>query len=106
MSRGRASEQSVCVYEAVSDDVNLLWPGSGCQLQWGTGSGPVRMCGDIFAAERLWRGSLLMTGHLSSSHPVVMGAGDVAWGSLRRGGGRCGRAPGVAMPSACGFSAV
>ena len=51
-----------------------------------TGSGPMLMCGDIFVAATLWRGRLLTTGHLSSSHPVVVGAGDVLWGSLRRGG--------------------
>jgi len=44
------------------------------------------MCDDIFAALRLWRDSLLTTGHLSSSHPVVVGAGDVAWGSLWQDG--------------------
>jgi hypothetical protein len=68
--------------------------------------GSMRMCGDIFAAARLWRGRLLTTGHLSSRHPVVVGAGDVAWGSRRRGGRKRGRAPGAALPSACGFSAV
>ena len=40
----------------------------------------MQMCCDIFAVERLWRGCLLTTGHLSSSHPVVVGAGDVLWG--------------------------
>jgi hypothetical protein len=83
-------------------------PAAGGDGAWAarTGSGPMRMRGDIFAASRLWRDSLLMTGHLSSSHPVVVGAGDVSWGSLLWGGQRRGRAPGVAMPSACGFSAV
>jgi hypothetical protein len=72
-----------------------------------TGSGPMWMCGDIFAAARLWRGRLLTTGHLSSRHSVVVGAGDVAWGSRRRGGPRRGRAPGAALPSACWvFSSV
>ncbi len=42
----------------------------------------MRMRGDIFAAALLWRGSLLTTGHLSSRHPVVVGAGDVAWRDL------------------------
>jgi hypothetical protein len=64
------------------------------------------VCCDIFAAARLWRGRLLTTGHLSSRHPVVVGAGDVLWGSRRRGGGKRGRAPGVALPSACGVSSV
>jgi hypothetical protein len=50
-------------------------------------SGQMRMCGDIFGAARLWRGRLLTTGHLSSRHPVVMGAGDVAWGSRSWGAG-------------------
>jgi hypothetical protein len=45
-----------------------------------TGSRLMLMCCDIFAAARLWRGCLLTTGHLSSSHPVVVGAGDVLWG--------------------------
>jgi hypothetical protein len=71
-----------------------------------TGSGPMPMCCDIFAAARLWRGRLLTTGHLSSSHPVVVGAGDVAWGSQRWGVRKRGRAQGAALPSACGFSAV
>ena len=43
------------------------------------------MCCDIFAATQLWRGSLLTTGHLSSSHPVVVGEGDVVWGLLLLG---------------------
>jgi hypothetical protein len=30
----------------------------------------------------------------------------VAWGSRRRGGRKRGRAPGAALPSACGFSAL
>jgi hypothetical protein len=71
-----------------------------------TGSGPMRMCADIFAAARLWRGRLLTTGHLSPRHPVVVGAGDVSWGSRRRGGRKRGRAPGAALLSACGFSTV
>jgi hypothetical protein len=59
------------------------------------GSEQMRMCGDIFAAARLWRGCLLTTGHLSPRHPVVVGAGDVAWGSLRWGEQKCGRTPGA-----------
>jgi hypothetical protein len=43
----------------------------------------MRMCGDIFAAARLWRGRLLTTGHLSS-HPVVWVRGTWRGG---RGGG-------------------
>jgi hypothetical protein len=74
-----------------------------------TGSGQMQMRVDIFAAEQLWRGRLLTTGHLSSCHPVVVGAGDVAWSLWRsrwRDGRWRGRAPGVALPSVCGFSAV
>jgi hypothetical protein len=68
-----------------------------------TGSGPMRMCGDIFAAARLWRGRFLTTGHLSSSCPVVVGAGDVAWGSRRRGGRKRGRAPDAHCHLRAGF---
>jgi len=48
-------------------------PATGGDGVWAvrTGSGSMRMCGDIFAAARLWRGRLLTTGHLSSRHPVV-----------------------------------
>jgi hypothetical protein len=83
-------------------------PAAGGDGSWEvrTDSGPMRMCGDIFAAARLWRGRLLTTGRLSSRHPVVVGAGDVAWGSRRRGGRKRGRAPGAALPSACGVSTV
>jgi hypothetical protein len=54
-------------------------PAAGGDGAWAarTDSRPMRMCGDIFAAARLWRGRLLTTGHLSSRHPVVVGAGDV-----------------------------
>jgi len=55
------------------------------------------MCGDIFAAQQLWRGLLLTTGHLSSLHPVVVGAGDVSWGS---------RVLIDVLSSECRFSAV
>jgi hypothetical protein len=34
---------------------------------------------------------LLTTGHLSSRHPLVVGAGDVSWGSRPRGGRKRGR---------------
>ena len=50
---------------------------------------------DIFAAERLWRGRLLTTGHLSCRHPIVVCAGrgvkvavagrSVAWACSGRG---------------------
>jgi hypothetical protein len=66
----------------------------------------MRMTGDICVAVRLWRGSFLTKGHLSSHHPVVVGAGDVQWGSWLRGGRKRGGAAGEAMPSACGFSTV
>ena len=45
----------------------------------------------IFAAALLRKGRLLTTGHLSSRHPVVLGAGDVAWGSRRQVGRKRGR---------------
>jgi hypothetical protein len=41
-----------------------------------TGSGPMWMYCDIFAAARLWRGCLLTTGRLSC-HPVVVCTGRV-----------------------------
>jgi len=49
-------------------------PAAGGDRAWAarTGSGPMWMCGDIFAAARLWRGRLLTTGRLSCSHPVVV----------------------------------
>jgi len=52
-------------------------PAAGRDLAWEarTGSGPMWMCGDIFAAARRWRGRLLTTGRLSCRHPVVVCAG-------------------------------
>ena len=52
-------------------------PAAGRDLAWAarTGSGPMWMCGDIFAAARRWRGRLLTTGRLSCLHPVVVCAG-------------------------------
>ena len=52
-------------------------PAAGGDRAWAvrTGSGPMRMCGDIFAASLLWRGRLLTTGRLSCSHPIVVCAG-------------------------------
>ena len=49
-------------------------PTAGGDWAWAarTGSGPMWMCGDIFAAARLWRGRLLTTGRLSCRHPVVV----------------------------------
>jgi hypothetical protein len=70
------------------------------------GSGQMQMCCDIFAASWLWRGCLLTTGHLSSRHPVVVGAEDVSLGSLLLVWRKRGRAPGAVLPSECGFSAV
>ena len=59
------------------------------------------MCGDIFAAQQLWRGLLLTTGHLSSLHPVVvgwvLGVGDCVGGA----GGGMGRPPGDARRQLC-----
>jgi hypothetical protein len=54
----------------------------------GEGSGPMRMCGNIFAAARLCRGSLLTTGRLLlPSNCRVCGTGR---------GGRCGGVVGSA----------
>ena len=49
-------------------------PAAGRDLAWAarTGSVPMWMCGDIFAAARRWRGRLLTTGRLSCRHPVVV----------------------------------
>jgi len=49
-------------------------PVAGGDRAWAdrTGSEPMWMCGDIFAAARLWRGRLLTTGRLSCRHPVVV----------------------------------
>ena len=107
-SVGRYLENSVPQWGAGSSLAGQWLPAAGGDGAWAatTGSGPMRMCGDIFAAARLWRGRLLTTGHLSSRHPVVLGAGDVAWGSRRRGGRKRGRPPGAALPSACGVSTV
>ena len=65
-------------------------PAAGGDRAWAarTGSGQMWMCGDIFAAARLWRGRLLTTGHLSSRHPVVVGAGDVV-GGMSEDNDRC-----------------
>ena len=78
--------------------LNQLLPDCGCPLQLGPGMGcqdglradnddcpfivltetkPIRMCCDIFAAARLWRGCLLTTGHLSCCLPIVVCAGRV-----------------------------
>jgi hypothetical protein len=79
-------------------------PAPGGDRAWAarTGSGPMRMCGDIFAAARLWRGRLLMTGRLSCRHPfvgILMCAGrggkvavagrSVAWACSGRGADIC-----------------
>ena len=76
-------------------------PAAGRDLAWAarTGSGPMWMCGDIFAAARLWRGRLLTTGRLSCRHPVVVCAGRgrgvvvagraVAWACSGRGAAIC-----------------
>ena len=77
-SVGRYLENSVPQWGAGSSLAGQWLPAAGGDGAWAatTGSGPMRMCGDIFAAARLWRGRLLTTGHLSSRHPVVVGAGD------------------------------
>ena len=64
-----------------------------------TETGPMRMCCDIFAAARLWRGRLLTSGRLSSRHPVVVCAGrgvkvavagrSVAWACSGRSSAIC-----------------
>ena len=76
-------------------------PAAGRDLAWAarTGSGPMWMCGDIFAAARRWRGRLLTTGRLSCRHPVVVCAGRgrgvavagraVAWACSGRGAAIC-----------------
>jgi len=76
-------------------------PAAGRDRAWAvrTGSGPMRMCGDIFAAARLWRGRLLTTGRLSCRHPIVVCAGrggkvavagrSVAWACSGRGAAIC-----------------
>jgi hypothetical protein len=46
----------------------------------------MRMCGDIFAAARLWRGRLLTTGHLSSSPAVLLLWVRETWRGGRGGG--------------------
>ncbi len=62
---------------AESAPAGLWLPAAGGDRAWEvrTGSGPMWMCGDIFAAEWLWRGRLLTTGHLSCLHPIVVCAG-------------------------------
>jgi hypothetical protein len=52
-------------------------PAAGGDRAWAarTGSWPMRMCGDIFAAARLWRGRLLTTGRLSCHDPIVVCTG-------------------------------
>ena len=75
-----------------------LWlPVAGGGRSWvaRTGSGPMRMGGDIFAAAMLWRGRLLTTGRLSCHHPITVSGRSVAW--------TCSGRP---LPSACWFSAV
>ena len=73
-------EISVLQWGAESSFAGQWLPAAGWDGAWAirTGSGPMLMYSDIFAATRLWRCSLLTTRHLSSSHPVVVGAGDVA----------------------------
>jgi hypothetical protein len=99
---GREGERknSVQQWKAESSFAGQWLPAAGGDWAWAvrTGSWLMPMCCDIFAAARLWRGRLLTTGHLSSRHPVVVGAGDVSWGSLRRVRRKRGRAPG---PPSC-----
>ena len=54
-------------------------PSAGWDLAWSarTGSWPMWMSGDIFAAVQLCRGSLLTTECLSCQHPIVVCVGQV-----------------------------
>jgi hypothetical protein len=65
---------SVPQWGAESAPARRWLPAAGGDRAWAarTGSGPMRMCGDIFAAARLWRGRLLTTGRLSCRHPIVV----------------------------------
>ena len=73
----RNEKKSVPQWGAESAPARRWLPAAGWDRAWAarTGSGPMRMCGDIFAAALLLRGRLLTTGRLSSSHPVVVCAG-------------------------------
>jgi hypothetical protein len=66
-------QNSVPQWGAESSLAGRWLPAAGGDGAWAarTGSGPMWMIGDIFAAARQWRGRLLTTGHLSSCHPVV-----------------------------------
>jgi len=86
MIEGRPVYESTKVSEALADakfcsecgaesaPAGQRLPAAGGDRAWAarTGSGPMWMCGDIFAAARLWRGRLLTTGRLSCRHPVVV----------------------------------
>ncbi len=73
---------SVQQWGAESSLARQWLPVAGGDWAWAArmGLGLIQVCGDIFLAILLWRSSLLTTGHLSSSHLVVMGAGHVLWG--------------------------
>ena len=80
-----------CSQWGAESSLSGLWvPAAGGDGTWAarTGSGPMRMCGDIFAAARLWRSRLLTTGHLSS--PILLSWVRGTWRG-GRGGGACGR---------------
>jgi len=92
--------------------LNLLRPDSGCPLRAGTGHGrPGRAPGRCGCAvtSLLQRGC---GGAVCCRQDVCLAAiqlsceRDVAGGSLWRDGRWRGRAPGAALPSACGFPAV
>ncbi len=62
---------------AESSPARLWLPAADRDRAWAvrTGSGPMPMCCDIFAAGQLWRGSLLTTGQLSCLLPIVVCVG-------------------------------
>ena len=72
-------KNSVLQWGAESAPARMWLTDAGGNRTWEarTGSWQIQMCGDIFAAARLWRGRLLTTGCLSSRHPVVVCAGRV-----------------------------
>jgi hypothetical protein len=98
---GISLADSVPQWGAESAPARRWLPAAGGDRAWAarTGSGPMRMCCDIFAAAWLWRGRLLTTGRLSCLHPIVVCAGrgvkitvaglSVAWACSGRGAAIC-----------------
>jgi hypothetical protein len=70
-------EFSVHQWGAESAPAGLWLPDARGDRAWTarTGSGQMRMCGDIFDAAWLWRGRFMTTGRLSCSHPIVVCVG-------------------------------